>query len=93
MTTLLGYKPSDMLKKQLHEFLIPQDQQLIQDQLKLIYETKQTQPIQLNLHFISPNNMQEVILFKTSAYAFCNPCNDSFEFIVCTHVNQKYVNK
>ena len=39
----------------------------------------------------SPNdatNSQNVLTFKTSAYAFCNPCNEQFEFIVCTHTCQ-----
>ncbi len=31
-----------------------------------------------------------MIPFSTSAYAFCNPCNDAFEFIVCTHTSQQY---
>jgi hypothetical protein len=30
-----------------------------------------------------------IIQFKTSAYAFLNPCNDAFEFIICTHTNLK----
>jgi hypothetical protein len=78
-----------MIKKQLSDFCVQQDQQQIKDQLKLIYDTKQTQPVQMNLHLIPAHNPQEVIPFKTSAYAFLNPCNDTFEFIVCTHVNQK----
>ena len=35
ITTLLGYKPADMLKKSLHDFCIPQDQEMIKEQLKL----------------------------------------------------------
>ena len=34
VTTLLGYQPSDLLKKSLCDFLIPQDQQLFKEQLK-----------------------------------------------------------
>lgn len=89
----MGYQPNELLKKGLHEFLIPQDQQLVKEQLKTIYETKQSQPVQFNLNFIaapSVHQQQEnVVPFKTSAYAFCNPCNEAFEFIVCTHVSQK----
>lgn len=98
ITSLLGYQPSELLKKGLDEFLIPQDQQLIKEQLKSISEAKQTQPVQINLNFISSPTMQQqqqetVIPFKTSAYAFCNPCNETFEFIVCTHVCQNRVNQ
>jgi aryl hydrocarbon receptor nuclear translocator 2 len=93
VTSLLGYQPSDMLKKGLDMFLVPQERQLINEQLKTIYETKQSQPVQINLNFLSnPSvNSQQEIPFKTTAYAFCNPCNEAFEFIVCTHVYQKYV--
>ncbi len=93
VTSLLGYQPSDMLKKGLDVFLVPQERQLINEQLKTIYETKQSQPVQINLNFLSnPSvNSQQEIPFKTTAYAFCNPCNEAFEFIVCTHVYQKYV--
>lgn len=88
VSSLLGYQSSEMLKKSLHDFLIPQDQQLVKEQLKSIYETKQSSPpVQMNLHFVMAGS-GEVIPFKTSAYAFCNPCNEAFEFIVCTHVNQ-----
>jgi aryl hydrocarbon receptor nuclear translocator len=31
---LLGYQPSDLLKKSIFDFLIPQDQQLFKEQLK-----------------------------------------------------------
>lgn len=71
---------------------------MIKDQLKQIYETKQTQPVQITLHLLgqssspqsSPDSSQNqnVLTFKTSAYAFCNPCNEHFEFIVCTHTCQ-----
>lgn len=107
MTSQLGYLPSDMLKKPLHEFCIAQDQSVIKDQMKLIYETKQTQPVQITLHFVPSSSSNEnnaaaaavsdkkpeAIKFKTSAYAFCNPCNEAFEFIVCTHVNQSRLNE
>lgn len=93
VTSLLGYQPSEMLKKGLHEFLIQQDHQLINEQLKSICESKQSQPVQINLNFLSApsvhHQQENVIPFKTTAYAFCNPCNEAFEFIVCTHVNQK----
>jgi hypothetical protein len=100
VTSLLGHEPSQMLKKNLYEFCIPQDQQLISDQFKQIYESKISQPIQFTLHFKknndsynpsmsnAPNN--DYLAFNTSAYAFLNPCNDTFEFIVCTHTSQKY---
>ncbi len=55
----------------------------------LVYETKQTQPVQMTLHFVSSPG-GDVIPFTTSAYAFCNPCNETFEFIVCTHTSQNY---
>jgi hypothetical protein len=97
----LGYQPNDLLKKSLHDFCILQDQQMLKDQLKLIYETKQTTPVQMTLHLMHANNSQNsnstsastpdassIIKFKTNAYAFCNPCNDAFEFIVCTHQTQ-----
>lgn len=66
---------------------------MLKDQLKLIYESKQTTPVQMTLHMIHSNgqtnstdpNPANMVKFKTSAYAFCNPCNDAFEFIVCTH--------
>lgn len=35
ITALLGYKPADMLKKNLYDFCIPQDQEMIKEQLKL----------------------------------------------------------
>lgn len=88
VTNLLGCQPADMLKKTLCDFLIPQDQQMFKEQLKTIYETKQTQPVSMTLHFTAGNG--EVVPFSTSAYAFCNPCNDTFEFIVCTHTSQNY---
>lgn len=84
---LLGVAPADMLKKPLSDFLVPQDQQAFSDQLKSICETKQAQPVQMSLHFL---NNGEVVPFSTSAYAFCNPCNDAFEFVVCTHTSQQY---
>lgn len=106
VTSQLGYLPSDMLKKPLHEFCLPQDQAMIKDQMKLIFETKQTQPVQMTLHFVPSSSSNEnnaavaatdkkpeAIKFKTSAYAFCNPCNEAFEFIVCTHVNQSRLNE
>jgi len=89
VTALLGMQPSDMLKKSLCEFLIPQDQQVFKEQFKTIHDTKQTQPVKINLHFINSTS-GDVIPFTTSAYAFCNPCNDTFEFIVCTHTSQNY---
>jgi aryl hydrocarbon receptor nuclear translocator len=89
VTGLIGLQPSDMLKKSIADFLIPQDQQMFKDQLKTIHDTKQTQPVQMTLHFMSSIS-GEVIPFTSSAYAFCNPCNDAFEFIVCTHTSQKY---
>jgi PAS domain-containing protein len=118
VTSLLGYQPSEMLKKPLSDFLVTNEQSAINEQLKLISEKKITQPIQMVCHFTpSPNYSssvnsrqstsqassssattptnasssatQEPIAFKTTAYAFCNPCNEVFEFIVCTHVNQK----
>ena len=88
---MLGYQPNEMLKKSFFDFCIAQDQSSIKEQFKQIYETKQTQPVQITLHLIASANMQnEIIQFKTSAYAFCNPCNDAFEFIVCTHSCLKY---
>lgn len=89
VTGLLGIQPSDMLKKTISDFLIPQDQQMFKEQLKSIYETKQTQPVQMILHFLNPSG-GEVIPFTTTAYAFCNPCNEAFEFIVATHTSQNY---
>lgn len=90
VTNLLGYQPSDLLKKSIYDYCIAQDQHLLKEQFKSIYETKNTQPVQMTLHLMANNNMQnEIIQFKTSAYAFCNPCNDAFEFIVCTHTCQK----
>jgi hypothetical protein len=100
VTAQLGYQTTDLLKKPLSEFCIAQDQQTVKDQLKSIFETKQTQPVQMTIHMI-PNSAafanenqppQEPIPFKSSAYAFLNPCNDTFEFIVCTHVNQNRLN-
>lgn len=88
VTNLLGIQPSDMLKKSISEFIVPQDQMMFQEQLKSIYESKITQPVQITLHFNTVSG--EIIPFTTSAYAFCNPCNDAFEFIVCTHTSQKY---
>lgn len=88
VTGLLGIQPSDMLKKSIADFIVPQDQLMFQEQLKTIYETKITQPVQITLHFNTTGG--DVIPFSTSAYAFCNPCNDAFEFIVCTHTSQKY---
>lgn len=88
VTNLLGCQPADMLKKTLCDYLVPQDQQMFKEQMKAIYETKQTQPVQMSLHFTAANG--EVVPFSTSAYAFCNPCNDTFEFIVCTHTSQNY---
>lgn len=98
ITQILGYQPNDLLKKYLSDFCIIQDQQMLKDQLKQIYETKQTQPVQMTLHLISQSSPpqsspdssqnQNVLTFKTSAYAFCNPCNEQFEFIVCTHTCQ-----
>jgi hypothetical protein len=96
-----------MLKKNLHEFCSVQDQQMLKDQLKQIYETKETQPVQMTLNLIpssnyssSPpnssnnkNNSQDAIKFNTTAYAFCNPCNEAFEFIVCTHTNANRMNE
>ena len=96
----MGYQPSDLLKKYLSDFSIIQDQQIIKDQLKQIYETKQTQPVQMTIHLLAQNSAsqasaadssqtsQNVISFKTNAYAFFNPCNEQFEFIVCTHTCQ-----
>ncbi len=90
--SLLGYQPSDILKKSIYDFCIPQDQQMLKEQFKIIYETRlNQQPVQITLHLIASSSMQnEIIQFKTNAYAFCNPCNDAFEFIVCTHSCQKY---
>lgn len=97
ITSLLGYQPNDMLKKQLSDFCILPDQQMLKEQIKLLYETKQSQPIQFTLHMIhaegTGTEQQTVVKFKTSAYAFCNPCNEQFEFIVCTHVNQSRLNE
>ena len=105
VTSLLGYQTSELLKKSLSDFLIPQDQQLVKEQLKTIFDTKQTQPVQMTLHFVTANptpatpqtqqnsDANNIVAFKTSAYAFCNPCNESFEFIVCTHVNQSRLNE
>lgn len=90
VTGLLGTQPVDMLKKQLSDYMIPQDQQMFKDQLKAIYDTKQTQPVQMSVHFM---NNGELSAFSTSAYAFCNPCNDAFEFIVCTHTSQQYLSE
>jgi aryl hydrocarbon receptor nuclear translocator len=90
--SILGYQSSELLKKSLHDFVIPQDQQLVKEQLKSIYETKQNSPIQMNLHFVMAGT-GDIIPFQTSAYAFCNPCNEAFEFIVCTHVNQNRLNE
>lgn len=89
ITGLLGIQPSDMLKKSMSDFIIAPDQQMFKEQLKTIYEKKITQPVQLTLHFLNSTS-GEIIPFTTSAYAFCNPCNDGFEFIVCTHTSQKY---
>ncbi|RNA08024.1 hypothetical protein BpHYR1_054460 [Brachionus plicatilis] len=71
---------------------------MIKDQLKQIFETKQIQPVQMTIHLMSQSSPpqsspessqnQNVLIFKTSAYAFCNPCNEQFEFIVCTHTCQ-----
>ena len=47
----------------------------------------------MTIHFLSANGMQEVIAFQTSAYAFCNPCSEVVEFVVCTHVNQARYNE
>jgi PAS domain-containing protein len=97
VTSLLGYEPSEMLKKSLYDFCIGQDQQTIKENLKLIADTKQTEPTTLNLHFVgsstgsSTSSCDLVIPFQTKAYAFCNPCNDTFEFVVCTHVCQRYI--
>nr|QCF41919.1 aryl hydrocarbon receptor nuclear translocator [Brachionus rotundiformis] len=98
VTQILGYQPNDLLKKYLSDFSIIQDQQIIKDQLKQIYETKQTQPVQMTIHLLSQSSSpqsspdssqnQNVLIFKTSAYAFCNPCNEQFEFIVCTYTCQ-----
>lgn len=35
----------------------------------------------------TPISSSSSVKFKTTAYAFCNPCNDAFEFIVCTHTS------
>ncbi len=79
-----------MLKKHLSEFCYTDQQLMIKEQLKSIFETKQqTQPVLMNLNFMMAHNQQELVQFKTQAYAFLNPCNDQFEFIVCTHTNQK----
>ena len=101
VTSLLGYEPSEMLKRPLTDFCSLQDEVVIKEQIKLLAETaaakqsqSQSQPQpqpptvqqQFTLHFI-PNGGGEAIKFKTSAFAFCNPCNEAFEFIVCTHVN------
>jgi len=99
VTALLGYEPTQMLKKNLYEFCIPQDQQLISDQFKQIYDSKVSQPVQFTLHFkkndaynqpMGSTSNNEYLAFNTNAYAFLNPCNDTFEFIVCTHTSQKY---
>jgi hypothetical protein len=105
VTTQLGYQTTDLLKKPLSDFCIVQDQQTVKEQFKAIFETKQTQPVQMTLHMIpnsssssafanenQPPQEAAAIPFKSSAYAFLNPCNDTFEFIVCTHVNQNRLN-
>lgn len=64
----------------------------------------QTSPVQMTLHLTTPDSTNPTdssssssssspstfgLKFKTTAYAFCNPCNDVFEFIVCTHTSQQ----
>jgi hypothetical protein len=78
-----------VLKKPIYDILSSnQDQSILKEQIKLLFETKSSQPILMQLHIKSIN--QEIYIFKTSSYAFSNPYNDEFEFIVCTHQLQKY---
>ena len=95
VTALLGYKSSDMLGKSLHELAASGEQAaLVAEQLKYVVDNKQAQPpVLFNWHATGASATgtpggEIVLKCKTSAYAFLNPCNDAFEFVVCTHTCQ-----
>ena len=94
VTALLGYKSSEMLGKSLQEFAANDEQAaLVVEQLRYVVDNNQVQPPVsftwlangASTSFAATPRGEIVLKCKTSAYAFLRPCNDSFEFVVCTH--------
>ncbi|XP_026549144.1 aryl hydrocarbon receptor nuclear translocator-like, partial [Notechis scutatus] len=84
----VGYKPQELLGKDVVEFCHPEDQQLLRDSFQQVVKLK-GQVLSVMFRFRSKN--REWLWMRTSSFTFQNPYSDEIEYIICTNTNVKYV--
>ncbi|XP_026576049.1 aryl hydrocarbon receptor nuclear translocator isoform X3 [Pseudonaja textilis] len=82
----VGYKPQELLGKDVVEFCHPEDQQLLRDSFQQVVKLK-GQVLSVMFRFRSKN--REWLWMRTSSFTFQNPYSDEIEYIICTNTNVK----
>ncbi|XP_032090277.1 aryl hydrocarbon receptor nuclear translocator-like isoform X2 [Thamnophis elegans] len=82
----VGYKPQELLGKDIVEFCHPEDQHLLRNSFQEVVKLK-GQVMSVMFHFRSKN--REWLLMRTSSFTFQNPYSDEIEYIICTNTNVK----
>ncbi|KAL7977975.1 hypothetical protein Chor_004962, partial [Crotalus horridus] len=86
----VGYKPQELLGKDIVEFCHPEDQQLLRDSFQQVVKLK-GQVLSVMFRFRSKN--REWLWMRTSSFTFQNPYSDEIEYIICTNTNVKNANQ
>ncbi|KAG8146988.1 hypothetical protein E2320_014077, partial [Naja naja] len=82
----VGYKPQELLGKDIVEFCHPEDQQLLRDSFQQVVKLK-GQVLSVMFRFRAKN--REWLWMRTSSFTFQNPYSDEIEYIICTNTNVK----
>ncbi|XP_025022240.1 aryl hydrocarbon receptor nuclear translocator isoform X2 [Python bivittatus] len=82
----VGYKPQELLGKDIVDFCHPEDQQLLRDSFQQVVKLK-GQVLSVMFRFRSKN--REWLWMRTSSFTFQNPYSDEIEYIICTNTNVK----
>lgn len=83
---LLGYLPSELLKKTCFEFFHPEDQTHVKDSFEQVLKVRD-QVLSVMYRFRAKN--RDYVWLRTSVLAFLNPYSDDVEYIVCTNTAVK----
>ncbi|XP_034280964.1 aryl hydrocarbon receptor nuclear translocator isoform X3 [Pantherophis guttatus] len=83
----VGYKPQELLGKDIVEFCHPEDQQLLRDSFQQVVKLK-GQVLSVMFRFRSKN--REWLWIRTSSFTFQNPYSDEIEYIICTNINVNF---
>ncbi|XP_070622370.1 aryl hydrocarbon receptor nuclear translocator [Erythrolamprus reginae] len=82
----VGYKPQELLGKDIVEFCHPEDQQLLRDSFQQVVKLKGQV---LSVMFRFRSKTREWLWIRTSSFTFQNPYSDEIEYIICTNTNVK----